>query len=522
LTGQGLDAVARKRDPDELGPKEVGETVLWSGVRGPKPQQVRLDHSRPVQSVAFNSESNLLVTGGWAGKTTLRLWQVPGGQRLGELALGEDALAVAFSPDSRRVLVRGSASRTGTWELADQRSNVVLAHDGPATTVAVSPDGRTLLTGSADGTARLWNADSGQLLGQPLRHPAQVLAVAFSPDGRTVLTGCRDGKARLWEATTATERKILKQVDMVVTVAFSRDGAHCVTGCSDGNAQVWDVAAGEPVGRPLVHPGVVLAVAFRPDGRAVLTGCDDHQARVWDLETGELIGQPLEHQRGVVAVSFAPDGQRLLTASGAPINEKSLQVRDWYAGDARVWGAASGELLAGLYEPYFPVPSGQFEMVWSPGKMPALPGPALPGLPSPGDRARWIFSTAFSSDGRLAVTGSKGGTLQLWEMHTCRPLGPAVDLGKPITGVAFSPDDRTVVAACSNPFPWTVHVPSLLAGDATQLKLWAQVSSGRALNKGGSDEPLSKEKREDLRRRLAEEGGPPPAALERAKDGITD
>ena len=112
-------------------------------------------------------------------------------------------------------------------------------------TVAFSPDGRTVLTGSRDKTARLWDVATGRPIGQPLVHQGFVEAVAFSPDGKTVLTGSFDRTARLW-----------------------------------------DVATGRPIGQPLVHQGFVEAVAFSPDGKTVLTGSFDHTARLWDAITG--------------------------------------------------------------------------------------------------------------------------------------------------------------------------------------------------------------------------------------------
>src|SRR5262249_10195824 len=105
------------------------------------------------------------------------------------------------------------------------------------------PDGKTVLTGSGDKTARLWEAAAGRPLGKPLQHQGMVVAVAFSPDGKTVLTGSTDKMARLWEAAT-----------------------------------------GQPLGAPLQHQGSVRAVAFSPDGKTVLTGSEDKTARLWEVQ----------------------------------------------------------------------------------------------------------------------------------------------------------------------------------------------------------------------------------------------
>jgi len=117
-----------------------------------------------------------------------------------------------------------------------------MRHQNPIVAVPFSPDGRAVLTGSLDNTARTWDAATGQPIGTPMRHQHQVYAVAFSPDGETALTGSWDNTARLW-----------------------------------------DVVTGRPLGLPLRHDGVVYSVAFSPDGKSVLTGSTDSTARLWEI-----------------------------------------------------------------------------------------------------------------------------------------------------------------------------------------------------------------------------------------------
>jgi WD40 repeat protein len=162
--------------------------------------------------------------------------------------------------------------------------------------VAFSPDGHTVLTGSWDDTARLWDARTGKHLGEPLRHKGWVLAVAFNPEGDTVLTGSRDKTAQLWDART-----------------------------------------GKPLGDPLRHQGEVWAVAFSPEGHTVLTGSEDNTARLWDARTGEPLGDPLRHQGEVQAVAFSPDGKHFVTAcAGNSFHGRGRQVS---TGMALLWQA---------------------------------------------------------------------------------------------------------------------------------------------------------------------------------------
>jgi tetratricopeptide (TPR) repeat protein len=150
--------------------------------------------------------------------------------------------------------------------------------------VAYSPDGKTVLTGSHDGTARLWDATAGRPLGPPMDHRGGVWAVAYSPDGKTVLTGSFDRTARLWDATTGRPLGApLEHQGRVRVVAYSPDGKTVLTGSFDRTARLWDAATGRPLGPPMTHQAAVHDVAFSPDGKTVLTGSEDKAARLWDV-----------------------------------------------------------------------------------------------------------------------------------------------------------------------------------------------------------------------------------------------
>jgi len=197
-------------------------------------------------------------------------------------------------------------------------------HEGVVEAVAFSPDGKTVLTGSFDRTARLWDVATGLPVGRPLVHQGFVEAVAFSPDGKTVLTGSFDRTARLWDAITGVPvGDPLVHNRSIEAVAFSPNGKTVLTGCQDGTAQLWNTHTGKATGPPLRHAAAVGAVTFSPDGKTILTGCEDMKARLWDTATGQPIGKPLEHLVMVFAVAFSPDGKTILTGS--------------HAGTARLW-----------------------------------------------------------------------------------------------------------------------------------------------------------------------------------------
>ncbi len=158
----------------------------------------------------------------------------------------------------------------------------VFFHDGDVRSVAFSPDGKTILTGSWDKTARLWEIATGKPIGQPLVHPNPIKSSVFRPDGKTILTACWDA-ARLWDAATGRPTgEPIAHPSVVMFAAFSPDGKRILTGCSNV-ARLWDAATGQPIGQSIVHPGLVLAAAFSLDRETIVTGGSDGSARRWDV-----------------------------------------------------------------------------------------------------------------------------------------------------------------------------------------------------------------------------------------------
>ncbi len=180
------------------------------------------------------------------------------------------------------------------WQPHHARLKAVFSHESPVAAAAFSPNGKFVVTGSDDRTARLWNTATGKPVGRLLHHPGPVWSVAYGPDGKTVLTGCDDGAARLWDvATGQAVGSPLRHEGVVMAVAYSPDGRTILTGSADNMARLWDVATLRPIGQPFVHQDSVRAVAFSPDGRAILTGSEEASARLWDAATGRPINLPL-------------------------------------------------------------------------------------------------------------------------------------------------------------------------------------------------------------------------------------
>ncbi|MBM3983750.1 MAG: hypothetical protein FJ304_26480 [Planctomycetes bacterium] len=249
--------------------------------------------------------------------------------------------SVSWSPDGKRILTGSGDNTAKVWDAAKGQEVLTLkGHDRQVFSVSWSPDGKRILTGSGDNTARVWDAATGQEVLVLKGHDSSVNSVAWSPDGKRLLTGSGDNTAKVWDAATGQEVLVLKgHTRQLTSVAWSPDGKRLLTGSQDNTAKVWDAATGQAVLTLKAHDSSVNSVAWSPDGKRLLTGSFDSTAKVWDAASGqevlalkghngEVRSVAWSHNGEVRSVSWSPDGQRILTGSGDPDNAELKKHRE--------------------------------------------------------------------------------------------------------------------------------------------------------------------------------------------------
>jgi WD40 repeat protein/tetratricopeptide (TPR) repeat protein len=362
---------------------------------------------------------------------------------------------VAFSPDGSRIVTAGYDGTARVWDAATGQPVLTFSgHRNYVLSVAFSPDGRRIVTGGGQwaqearpDVAKVWDAATGRELLTLSGHAGCIWSVAFSPDGSRIVSGSGPwaygpGEAKVWDAATGRELLTLPGTGQKVrSVAFSPDGRRIATGATDGEARAWDAATGRPLAT--FRKGPLQSLAFSPDGGRVVTAHLDGSVKVWDAATGRNLLAIKGHRSSIDAVAFSPDGRRLATGG------EDQTTRVWDAATGQYLFTLKGHSLRVVTLAFSPdgsrLVTGSYDgtaKVWD-----AATGQEVPVLRGHSD---YIASLAFDPEGRRIVTASGDGTARVWDAATTRPLlvlrrsDLAPGANARLSDAAFSPDGSRI------------------------------------------------------------------------------
>ena len=278
---------------------------LWLegvGMQRSLPFQYLIDRTLPVGSVKFSPDGQFIATSKGHEGVVYNIEQLR--------HFMDSARSVFLYPEA-------PVSEQERKEALQEPHGVRLqGHGADVKSVAFSSDGTLIATASADGTARIWNATTGQNLGELRGHDGTLNSAVFSPDGKFIVTAGDDRTVRLWDAKSFAFVRMIGGTHpaSVSNAVYSPDGRFIVTASAEV-AWVCDAFTGQVRKRLEGHTGQVNSASFSPDSRLVVTASADNTARVWSTEGGESIAVLMDHKGPVLNALFSPNGQWVFTAS---------------------------------------------------------------------------------------------------------------------------------------------------------------------------------------------------------------
>ncbi|TEB33393.1 WD40 repeat-like protein [Coprinellus micaceus] len=366
--------------------------------------------------------------------------------------VGSKVWTVAMSPDGERI---ASGSRDGLVRIWDAQSGkqiiTLKGHTGQISSAVFAGNGTQIASGSGDGSIRVWDVRTAELEMklQPDGHGGSVTSVAFSKDGKLLVSGGADNLVRVWSTSTGQEQTILRgHTEYISCVALTPDSTQVISGSWDGTVRMWGVAVGEEhwVARSPTNINVsrVYSVTLSSNGVWIASGLHNGSIQVLDRRTGTVAMLLRGHTGHVRSVAFSGDGSRIV--SGA--QDAAICVWDMTTGrKLRVLHGHSSYVMSVIFSgDGGRVISGSLDnsvRVWDAEGSAEQDGEGL--------SARWqghggaVQSVAFSGDGTRIVTGSRDKSVRVWDVSSGERL-IVLDHADEVNSAMFSADGTRVVS----------------------------------------------------------------------------
>ena len=324
-----IEGLAFSPDGKTLASSGSGDgTIRFWDVRTGNEKYAVTGHTNYVFSVAFNPDEQFVASAYDDG--VIRFWDVVTGLHLKTFkGPNYDASCLVFSLDGKTLAYADGLDICLQDAGTGEEKMLLTGHTWGMHSMALSPDGDILASGSEDMTIRLWDMHTGEHKKTLNGHEHRVYSVAFSPDGKTLASGGDDNTIRLWSVDTGGTERILtghagefegvdngpSSVEGVKSVAFSPDGKTLASGGGDNVIHLWDVETGKSKMTLIGHTHWVFSLAFSPDGKTLASGSVDSDIRLWDPHTGQHKKTLTGHSAWIRSIAFSSDGKTLVSGS---------------------------------------------------------------------------------------------------------------------------------------------------------------------------------------------------------------
>ena len=397
-------------------------------------------HTAGVNDVAFHPDGHQLASASYDGNVIL--WNLHTVQPTHTLKHENVISRVAYSPDGKRLATGG---RQGNVQLWDTESGTLIrkleGHSEWVRSVAFSPNGKQVASASYDKTCKVWDVETGKLIHTLTGHTNLVKGVAFHPGGKLLVTAGEDSTIRLWDLDSGEQLRVLRgHRAPIVSVEFNFTGDRIVTASSDQSIRLWDTDTGRMVQMLKGHKHVVKIAQFSPDGRHVVSAGIDRTIRIWDLQTGTSTKSYSHRTGSVEGACYSPDG-RWIASSG---DDGIVRIWDTQQSEARILEDNSNGVggLAFAGNKRLVTAAGHGGRLWLPDSGWVVGEPFW--------HRQDAFCVAVDSTGKRSASGGQDSHINVWDIDQHSLIQTLPRGNGNVISLAFSPDDRFLVAGCSN------------------------------------------------------------------------
>jgi WD40 repeat protein/beta-lactamase regulating signal transducer with metallopeptidase domain len=461
----GIRFVAFSPDNKTLAAGSFDNTLRLYDVATGQLRAVGKEHKGGINSVAYSKDGKMLVTGSL--DRTVKFWTVP---TLPDVAPALSAPTATNGADAVEPPAVAAAEPAKPIELKSYAS--LESHVNWVLSVALSPDGKTLVSGSRDMTACIWDVPETPKDDKPITvtkprltlrgHNNAVECVAITADGSTIATGSLEGNAKLWDAKSGQMLKEFSGFPGGVNgMTFSPDGKTLAFAIGSGGnknlgqLKTFDVATGEERINGGAHEQPCRGLAYTPDGKTLITVGEERALAFWDVAKKAVtatVKPPNQPNVGqiILAIAYSPDGKYLAVAG----ESKGVMLYDIAKKEARaVWTGHDDVVSALAFSPDSKtLASASYDRtikLWDVGNW---NGGASPPVKVLKGHTNWVFALAFSPNGRYLASGSYDKTARLWDLAnaksaTAPPVKILLAHTAGVRSVTFSPDGQLLASA---------------------------------------------------------------------------